>query len=346
MRVLLLHERFPPDSGGGGEYVALRRCQALLEAGCEVEVICAGKPGPTEVEGVTVRRVGLPRQLSPLLLAQALPAARRADMIHSFTYFAAPAALAAARLARRPAVCEQLALFGPVWHEMSPGLSGRTLALIERAQLKMRFDAHVFLSAASLQLARKLGFRGDGRVVSPGIDLDSIACGPKSDPPVILFAGKFDHRKGLDRFHALAEALPQARFEAVGWPGNLAPRRDLPNLTVTEGRGANYRTMLARASLLFMPSRAETFGLVIPEAMRAGCAIISTVEGDYAGKTLNDYSLKSAIEAVSVRLENRALLVSEGKANFHKASNFNWQKSTQEILAVYQSVLERSGLSA
>lgn len=339
----MLHERFAPDGGGGGEYVALERCKGLIAAGCEVEVICAGRAGPDRVDGVPVRRLPLPRQLAGLMAPVAISAARRADVIHAFTYYAAPAARLVARLTGRPVICEQLALFGPVWREMSPGPVGRFRMAMERRQLRMGFDVHLFLSGHSMALAERLGFVGDGRVVAPGIDLDAFRDGPKADPPVVLFAGKFDTRKGLDRLHALAEALPDVQFEAVGWRGDMAPRRDLANLRITEGRDACYRAALARASILFMPSRAETFGLVIPEAMRAGCSIVSTIPGDYAGVCLSDYSLTGAVDAVCERLRSVSQMRREGAHNRQQSQAYDWKRSTDAVLDIYRGVLGTAG---
>ncbi|MFO1208216.1 MAG: glycosyltransferase [Amaricoccus sp.] len=157
MRVLFIHERFSPDVGGGGEYVALERARGMIARGHSVRVICAGDPAVRDYQGVPTRRFRIPRKLVALLLPLAVIEARRADIVHGFSFHAAPLAWLAARLARRPVVCEQLGLFGPVWREMRPGLGGRVHQLLERLQLWLPFDGHVFLSDGSLQLARRAG---------------------------------------------------------------------------------------------------------------------------------------------------------------------------------------------
>ena len=57
LRVLVTHERFPPDYGGGGEYVALRTAQGLIAAGVDVQVLTAGDPAITMHEGVPTTRL-------------------------------------------------------------------------------------------------------------------------------------------------------------------------------------------------------------------------------------------------------------------------------------------------
>lgn len=341
MRVLLIHERFSPDSGGGGEYAALERARGLIAKGYSVRVICAGDPALRQYQGVPTRRFRVPRQLVALLLPVAVAEARRADIVHGFTFHAAPLAWLAARATGRPVVCEQLGLFGPVWREMRPGLGGRLYEWLERMQLRLHFDGHLFLSENSLRLARQLGFRGAAHVVPPGIDDASAEAFPACGSPVILFAGRFDRRKGLDRLYAIAEAMPDACFEAVGWVGDEAPPPAPANLRLTEGRGALYRAALARASILFMPSRAETFGIVIYEAMQAGCSIVSTIGGDYEGAHLDPWDPAAAVAALRRRLEDPALLQAESDANRTRAAAYTWDRSTGRVQEIYASLVHQ-----
>lgn len=348
MRVLLIHERFLPDSGGGGEYVAFERARGLIEAGHSVRVLCAGDPSITEYEGVVTRRIGLPRALSALMLPVAVAEARKADIVHGFTFHAAPLAWAAARLARRKVVCEQLGLFGPVWREMKPGPGGWMLSLLERMQLRLPFNAHVFLSEASLALAGRLGFHGHGRVIAPGIaQPDGLPGAPaaKAEPPVVLYAGKFDRRKGFDRLCRVAEALPDVCFEAVGWTDDeAAPLPPAPpNLRLIVGRGAVYQAALERASILFMPSRAETFGLVIYEAMLAGCSVVSTIPGTYAGAHIDPWDEDKAAAAIASRLADPAFLAREAETNRQEAMSLTWEASTAAIEELYRNLIAREG---
>ncbi|MDR7124665.1 glycosyltransferase [Pseudotabrizicola sp. 4114] len=337
-QVLLIHERFAPDSGGGGEYVALERARWLMRSGCQVRVLCAGDPSITEVDGIPTCRFAVPRQAMLLLLPQAVAEARRADIVHAFTFHAAPLAYAAARLARRPVVCEQLGLFGPAWRDMRAGLAGRVLEQVERWQLRLRFDDHLFLSPASFDLARRLGFGGTGSIVTPGIDASSAVAGDKPAAAPVLFAGKLDRRKGFDRLCAVAESMPDIRFEAVGWTDGTLPCAP-GNVAIIEGRGAVYHAALARASVLFMPSRAETFGLVIFEAMQAGCSIVSTIPADYHGVLLDPWDHDAAVRAIRARTDDPGLALTEGHRNRTKAKSLSWQASSDAVLAIYRKLL-------
>ena len=47
MRVLYVHDVFPPDYRGGAEYVLLRETQGLIGLGHEVRVLTVGDPAIT-----------------------------------------------------------------------------------------------------------------------------------------------------------------------------------------------------------------------------------------------------------------------------------------------------------
>ena len=338
-RILLVHERFAPDSGGGGEYVALERARWLRRNGYDVRVICAGDPALTSYQGVPTKRYRVPRQAVMLLLPFVVRAARSADLVHSFTFHAAPLAWMAARIAGRPVVCEQLGLFGAAWREMRPGLSGRLYQTLERWYLNLPYDEHLFLSEQSRALALRLGFRRPGTIVSPGLEPADFGAIEKSRPPVVLFAGKLDRRKGFDRLCAVARAMPDVRFRAVGWSDGALPEPPPPNVDVIEGRGEVYRRATAEASVLFMPSRAETFGIVIYEAMQAGCSIVSTIDGDYAGARLDPWSLDAAVAALRPRVDDPAMSRAEGETNRARSARYTWQASSDGVQAVYRRLI-------
>src|SRR3712207_5336658 len=98
MRILLAHERYLPDSGGGGEVLAHRRALHLLRRGIAVQVICAGDPTLGDHDGVPTQRLPLRRRALPLGLPAFIEAARDADLVHAFTYHAMLPAFVAARL--------------------------------------------------------------------------------------------------------------------------------------------------------------------------------------------------------------------------------------------------------
>jgi glycosyltransferase involved in cell wall biosynthesis len=114
--VLFLAERFPPEVAGGGELSAAMVARAVADQpGFDVRVLTQGDGTEGEVDGVPVsytipRAPGaIPDDISraELLTARAVPAVAKAlkgaDMVHSVSVRTIPTAVAAARLARKPA---------------------------------------------------------------------------------------------------------------------------------------------------------------------------------------------------------------------------------------------------
>jgi glycosyltransferase involved in cell wall biosynthesis len=105
---------------------------------------------------------------------------------------------------------------------------------------------------------------------------------------VFLFAGASIHRKGfdllLDAFARVAAEVPDARLRVVGPRGDAAPLLDrfstlpieAPGPTDQPGLAAEFR----RADCLVLPSRNDSYAMVVTEALAAGLpAIVSEMVG-------------------------------------------------------------------
>ncbi len=334
----MVHDRFHPDNGGGGEYVVQRRAEYLAKAGLDVHVICAGDPNIPQPDGFSIERIPRSRKLFLTALPQIIKAARKRDLIHAFPYNAVLPATLAAKITRTPIVVEQLALFGSAWRNSHPGFEGRILQRAEKALLQLPADGRIFLSPFSFDLAKLVSAQTTGDIIAPGIDLDPVLMTAANKQPRVLFAGNFTLRKGIDRLVDIAKAMPDVPFDAVGW-GNGFDDLDIPpNLHIIEARGAQYKAILASTSLLLLPSRAETFGIVIYEAMQAGCSIISSIPGDYAGAFFPEWRTTDACKAIAERLDNPQRIEAEGVENREKVSTLTWDASTRDVLDYYRSV--------
>lgn len=337
-RVLLVHDRFHPDSGGGGEYVVLRRAEYLAQAGIDVEVICAGDPETPQPQGYHVQRIKTSRKTFALAAPRIIKAARTCDLMHSFPYNAALPATVAARVTGTPLVIEQLALFGSAWRVSHPGWKGKVLQRAEKMLLQLPADGRVFLSPFSKNLASLVSAGVTGEVIAPGIDPDPVLLAAHEKNGRVMFAGKFTQRKGIDRVVDVARAMPDVAFDAVGWGGGFDDFDIPPNLHVIEARGEAYKKLLAAAPILLLPSRAETFGLVIYEAMQASCSIVSTIPGDYAGEMLSEWTTEMACRAISERLASADMLQREGAENRNRVARLTWEENTRQTLELYKRI--------
>ncbi len=343
MRVLITHERFPPDFGGGGEYIVLRTAQGLLARGVDVRVLTAGDPAITEFEGVPTERLATSRYGFNLQAGAIARAARGVDLIHTFNYHACLPSLLAARRIGVPVVCGMLALFGDAWRTMRGPVVGRLFQAYERFMIRRRFDRSLYLSEPSRQQAIRLGApAGGAMVLNPGIDHARLLP-PDRSAPIVMFGGKMEARKGIDHVLAAARALPDIPFVATGWADDMeALRARAPaNLQLVESAGDDrFLAYLRRAAIFFFPSYSETFGIVVAEAMASGAAVVSSIDTiAFDGARIAPGDEAAMIAAIRTLWDDPERLRQAGQANLRRARDFTWAVHTDRLLAIYEGVL-------
>jgi glycosyltransferase involved in cell wall biosynthesis len=349
MRVLLTHELFPPDFGGGGEYIVMSTARHLQQRGFDVRVVTTGDPALREFGGVPTTRLPIHRYRLNTAVWALMPHVRQADIVHTFNYHACLPSLICARMAGKPVVCLMLGLFGCLWREMSGPVTGRMRQLWERFLLRSPFERTLFLSSFSRDLAVDLGIRPERAVVNePGIELTLYEHDDVKED-VVMFSGKLEYRKGVDDVIAVARALPHVRFRVLGWGArkaeiqSVAPPNiewgDYPVGPASEGLAREFR----RSRIFLFPSRGETFGLVIAEAMAAGCAVVSSVPLDFEGAAITPGDVDGIARAVDRLWHDRQLTAEVGRNNRNKARRFSWERHVDHLQKVYHDVLEPGG---
>lgn len=351
MKVLLTHERFLPDWGGGGETIVFETARGLQSQGVDVHVLTTGDPARSEFAGIPTERLPVHRYRMNLASAHIARRARDADLVQTFNYHACWPSLRAGRAVERPVVCSFLGLFGDAWIDLKGRMLGPLFRAWERRMLLLPFHRLCFLSEFSRRQAIALGAPEPGTVtVCPGVALEQFRPAVRKDR-LILFAGKFSVRKGVFDVLEVARALPAYEFLMVGWgPAEDTLRREAPpNVTVRRGEaGAPPSEEYGRARVFLFPSRAETLGMVIPEAMASGCAIASCVPLEFHGVRFRSGATGEMIEGVRRLMEDDAWFEECSRANLRAARFYSWSRYTEELLALYEQALgnRRRGASA
>jgi glycosyltransferase involved in cell wall biosynthesis len=340
MRVALVHERFPPDWGGGGEYVVLETARHLQSAGHEVTVITAGDPSQREFEGVRVVRIPVSRAAFNLQARAIARHARGVDLVHCFNYHGAWPGLRAARILGVPVVLEVLALFGGAWHGMKGPAAGLGYRAFEALLMRLPFDARIFLSEGSMRLAHAMApARPGDAIVAPGIALADYR--PAARKEGVVFSGKFESRKGIGDVLEVARRLPRISFRAIGWgpeyesiaasaPANLKVEPFMTREALAQA--------LAGARIFLFPSRAETFGLVVAEAMASGCAVVASAPIPFEGERVTPGDI-GGIQAALERLDgDPARSASCGERNTILAREYDWNLHVRRLEEIYRSV--------
>ncbi len=174
------------------------------------------------------------------------------------------------------------------------------------------------------------------------------------EDPLLLYVGRVSAEKQIDQIKPVLEAIPNARLAIVG---------DGPNREALEAHFAGTKTnfvgyleglelasAFASADAFVFPSRTETLGLVLLEAMAAGCPVVAARSGgipDIVTDGVNGYlfepddpdgaitATKSLLEAKEIREELRINARTE-------AEQWGWAAATRQLQGYYRGVLSAS----
>jgi len=343
MKLLLTHEIFMPDFHGGGEKIAYELAKRLSSMGVDVSVLTTGDPKIREFDGIRTARLPVNRYLMNFAAPWAWAAADGKDIIQTLNYNAALPSLIAGKLRNIPVVCIVTGLYGDRWKDMRGPVMGAISKAIESLQLKRGYDKFVFLSDFSMELGGKIGIpKEKSVVVSPGIEIEKFA--PKKKEDYVLFMGRIARQKGIYDLLEAARRMPDVKFKIVGRGEEEAevrriapPNVEILNLSFKDGQP--FLDMYAHAPVMVLPSYSETFGLVIPEAMASGCAIVSTVPLDYKGFTISPGDVDAIVDSVRKLTDNKELAESMGRENVRLAKKYTWENFIKGMMSIYDELL-------
>lgn len=348
MRILVIHERFPPDFGGGGEYIMLETVRGLRSRGHHVHVLTTGDPSANDYNGIPITRLPVSRYQFNFKHNIGARMARDYDVILSAFYHGAFQSIRAAKLSGKPVVTVVLGLFLDAWKRMRPWPLGHAWKAWETYLLRLPFDRLAFLSEFSRQDGIALGAPADRSVVcAPGIDLAQYRPSQPKER-VVLFSGKLEVRKGVNEVMEVARRLPDVRFRVLGWgPEEQRMRREAPpNLEVAGYAlgepGQALRKAFNDASIFFFPSHAETFGIVLVEAMASGCAIVSSVPLAFSGALVAPADLDGMTKAIRTLWDDEAMRQRLADENIARAKQYTWANYTHRLEAALADVLRAS----
>lgn len=314
MRVLHLTRDFPPHVSGGISIAVGGMVTALRRAGHEVGVISfdAWRPNaaygarrqraaaPPPDDGRAVRQLVRVRHAEDLGAAEQLAVAFRPELLHVHHATLWPWAAGLRARLTVPAV-KTVHVVQAVANELR-GLTQETRSANHQRAVFAEADLVLLPSHAALDEVQRRypDSAARLRLVPHGVD-DSEQARLAAQhrwraANALLYAGRFDDMKGTDTFFAalptvLAKCPSVAVTVAGGLPANeRSERRWLDQLrTVTAGsrrvRMAGWlpadelANAYARAAIVVVPSRFETFGLTALEAMLRGAAVIASGAG-------------------------------------------------------------------
>ena len=378
MRIALFTETFLPKMDG----IVTTLCQTIRqlgELGNQV-LIFAPEGGITEFEHFRV--VGMKSHAFPIYpeLRLALPRASMRRVLAEFEpdilHVADPALLGIAGLyygGGRDGGALRVPLVVSYHTDLPKYLHYYRLGWLEPHVWKMLRARHRRATVnlcTSLPMVRQLEEHGIEEVgLWPGgVDADLFHPSRKSaemrcrlteghpDRPLLLYVGRLSAEKNLESLRPVLRALPNARLALVGdGPHRKTLEEHFAGLPV-HFAGFLYREELAAAyassDIFLMPSRTETLGLVVLEAMCSKLPVVAANAGgipEMIEDGVSGYLIDSdaqAIERIGELLHSKQKREAIGERARAEASGRSWREATLQLLEHYDNAIEKQALRA
>ena len=374
MRILVLNYEFPPVGGGGGR-TAATLCAALAERDHELKVITSMAPNLARSEtldGYQVLRVQAGRRshfrasfasMAGFVAGALLPAIRmarswRPDVIHA--HFAVPTGVLAFPLSKITRIPYVLTVH---LGDVPGGVPQKTDRWF---RFVFPFTPPIWKGASNVVAVSKhtkaLALRHyavDIEVIPNGVQLRSGAAKQVSDPPRLIFAGRFQSQKNLPM---LVELL--AKVRDMPWQcellGDGPDRHIVEELIHSHDLGSRVNLLgwvdgavveerLEASDLLLLTSRSEGFPVIGVQALASGLAIVASsvgglpelVEGDVNGRLCAADDMDCFEQALRWCLEDRGRLMEMKKASRARAERFEIRKIAEQYEDVFEEAVQR-----
>jgi phosphatidylinositol alpha-mannosyltransferase len=233
-----------------------------------------------------------------------------------------------------------------------------------------KLDERIAVSSAARHFVSTY-FPGEYRIIPNGVDVEFYAHARpfpefKDGKVNILFFGRVEPRKGamylLKAYAQIKERHPDTRLiiagvgPEIGDLRRFAHRHKVADVffagrPTDEDKARFYKT----ADIFVAPSTGqESFGIVLLEAMAAGCAVVASdihgykrvVQRNVSGLLVepkDPEALAQALERLIREPETRRAL---GAAGAERAPEYDWKHVTGELVRVYEQAIERHRLGA
>ncbi len=170
---------------------------------------------------------------------------------------------------------------------------------------------------------------------------------------LLLYIGRLSAEKEIEQCRAVLDALPGVRLALVG----DGPHRQkleqhfAGSNTCFAGfmKGDDLAAAYASADAFMLPSRTETLGLVLLEAMASGCPVVTPcaggtrdiVQDGVTGHLYDPDHPEGAVEAVRRLLLDDAHHATFSQQARAEAERWGWAAATQQLTRYYQGLIQR-----
>jgi phosphatidylinositol alpha-mannosyltransferase len=191
----------------------------------------------------------------------------------------------------------------------------------------------------------------DARVIPNGIDAAGFSGDTAREAHRVVFLGRDEPRKGLDvllaAWDAVRRAVPEAELHVMG-----SERPDAGSGITFLGRvpDALKRQELTSAAVFCAPNTGgESFGIVIAEAMAAGCAVVASdlesfayVLGE-AGMLVPVNDADALADTLVTLLTSPGLVADLSGRGLRRVQNYDRTKVLEAYVEAYREAIQADG---
>lgn len=375
MRIALFTETFLPKVDG----IVTRLCHTVehLQRNGDQVLVISPDGGLTEYKGAKIYGVsGFPLPLYPeLKLALPRPSIGvaleqfRPDLIHVVN----PAVLGLGGLYYAKML--QIPLLASYHTHLPQYLQHYGLGMLEPVMWELIKASHnqaqlnLCTSTAMIEQLREHGIlhldlwqRGvDTETFHPSLvsqEMRSRLSQGHPESPILLYVGRLSAEKEIERIKPVLEAIPNARLALVGdGPHRSALEKHFagtPTHFVGYLTGKELGAAFASSDAFVFPSRTETLGLVLLEAMAAGCPVVAARSGgipDIVTDGVNGYLFNPADEQGAITATQRLLERQEERETLRQnaraeAERWGWAAATRQLQNYYRALVVSPSMSS
>ena len=168
---------------------------------------------------------------------------------------------------------------------------------------------------------------------------------------ILLYVGRLSPEKQIERLRPALQQLPDTRLVLVGdGPARASLERHFADLPVTFMgylRGERLSQAYASADVFVFPSRLETFGLVVIEAMAAGLPVVAARVGGVAdvvsegetGYTFDSGDMSGLLHGLRETITDPGKTRRMGRQARAYAETQSWDAIMDELVEVYSELI-------
>jgi glycosyltransferase involved in cell wall biosynthesis len=369
MRIALMSEPFLPKVDGIVTMLT-KTVECLRRRGDEV-LIFAPSGGPSELYGAKV--VGLPSLPFPLYpeLRLALPRARMRAMLNEFKpdvlHLFEPALLGVGgiyygEVLRLPTVISAHTYIPAYLRYYRLGkLEEFTWMLMRRRH--ERANLNLCTSSVTMNDLREHGIENprlweravDSSLFAPSArssEMRHRLSGGEPGKLLLLYVGRLSAEKDIGKLREVIRAHPESRLAIVG-DGPMRQElhryfKETPTIFTGYLRGEELASAYASSDLFVLPSQTETLGLVVLEAMAAGCPVIAyraggvpdAVQDGVTGFLSDPSDPEGLVKSVARALSGEINLDRMRETARQDVEQHSWEGATDQLRELYTETIQ------